>query len=613
MLRFFLAGVLSACRLVLSGTGGNPSPGRGCQKSGILRRGLRSILLGFALFCCSVLASGEPRSELEESVIAEALAHYGWEPEEQPVGQEVEEIAVYVLEVFDDRDPIPNFVNVFHVRTRDWVVEQEVLLTEGEPWDVGRVLETERNLRRLRQVSLANIVAAKGSEPGKVRLLVVVKDVWSLRLNSNWSFGESGLDRLLINPAEENLAGLHASVGLYYQLERDRHAAGGSLAYPRVATSRMSASSSAFVYVNRETGEAEGTAGQFTYQRPLFSRHTRWGFGSSVGWNLEVSRQFAGPVIRTFTHRAPSGAIERIPLVWETESLTADNWYVRSFGVEWKHDLRVGVSLDHAVYTLPDLSEYSDGAVEGFLSQEAPVSDRRINPYVQLRSYRAKFHRVLNVESLGLQEDFQVGHDVSANLFAGGESLGSSRDLVGSVVNLGYTWPIDDGLLRVVGSNRIVVANEARHEGRVSVGARLVTPSFSAGRLHVDGILVHRYFNYLNLYQPPLGNDNRLRGYLARQFRGRDLVALNFEFRTKPVDILSAQVGGAAFLDIADAPSPSLVQTDLKAGSGIGLRVLFPQAERTVMRLDVAVPFNEPWAVHPMTYYFTFGQAFPMP
>src|SRR5690606_33166815 len=199
-----------------------------------------------------------PRSQLEESYIQEALDHHKWQEDPKPEGKIIEEIEVYVFHVFDHRDPVPNFVNAFHARTREWVVKQDVVHRVGESWELGRVLETERNLRSQRQLSLANVVAARGSAPDRVRMLVVVKDVWSLRLNSYWEYGTSGLDILLLNPTEESLGGIRATVGGLFQLERDRYVAGGNFAYPRMFGSNHSLGFSAGSLRNRFDSEPEG-------------------------------------------------------------------------------------------------------------------------------------------------------------------------------------------------------------------------------------------------------------------------------------------------------------------------------------------------------------------
>lgn len=557
-------------------------------------------------------AESSSRSALENSFVEEALAEIGWEEEPNPEGKEIEAIEVHVFRVFDDRDPIPNFVNVFHARTREKVVRQDVIHRVGDKWERGRVLESERNLRALRQLSLANVVPAKGSTPDKVRMLVVVKDVWSLRLNSDWAYGSSGLDFLLLNPTEENLGGLRASLGTLFVLERDRYYIGGSFAYPWMLSTNYSVGITGGGIVNRFDGENEGSYGSFTFTSPLRFRRDRWGYGTDASFTTQIVRQYRDGQIARVAVRTSSGETEVLPWMYEAEALESNYWGVRSFGVTHKLDVGAGFQISHARYRVVDDLDASREAASVFSDHVLPVSDRRLSPYVSLAAYSTRFHRSLNIETLGLQEDYRLGYGLITTVFVASETLGSSRDLIGSNVSAGYTVPLGSGLLRVGASNRIVVANENRHEAFVSVRGRVVSPHTALGRLHLDAYLGHRYYDYLNVSPFRLGGDNRLRGYPASEFDGKNLIAANAEFRTPGVDILSAQVGLAAFYDLG-AATDEVARADFYQGTGAGVRILFPQAERTVMRLDWGLPVSGDRDVLPGAFFFTFGQAFTMP
>ena len=54
---------------------------------------------------------------------------------------------------------------------------------------------------------------------------------------------------------------------------------------------------------------------------------------------------------------------------------------------------------------------------------------------------------------------------------------------------------------------------------------------------------------------------------------------------------LMIQLAGAAFLDTGDA-FDGFADMKLKQSAGLGLRVLFPQLDRVVMRVDVGFPFQ---------------------
>jgi hypothetical protein len=556
------------------------------------------------------------RSALENSVIEEALDHFGLEEDPHPEGKVVESVEVYVLEVFDERDPVPNFVNIFHMKTRDWVVQQQVLQEVGQVWDSRAVLETERNLRSLRQLSVANAVAAKGSSTEKVKLVVVVKDVWSLRLNSSWAYGSDGLDYLLLNPTEWNLGGIRAALGAQFVLTRYNYSLGGDFSYPRMFGSLYSVEIGAGVTTNRFSGENEGGYGLFSFSRPQISSRTKWAYGTNSTLRFETTRQPASGEMTQLAFKNNEGEIEVVPWMYNTEALDANYWFLRSFGTHKKFDLGFGLEMNHRRYTNDFDETVSPEVVSAFDSEYLPVSDTRIDPYVSLNAYEMRFLRALNIESLGLQEDFRLGYGVSTVLFAGAEALGSTRNHVGSNLSMGYTFAVSDGMLRFGVSNRVVVANLERNEAFASLRGRFVSPNVGFGRLHLDGYLGIRTYNYLNVSGFSLGGNNRLRGYPSGQeeFFGTNMAVANAEFRTDSVDILSAQVGLAAFYDVGDAEN-ELSEIRLAQGAGAGLRLLFPQAERTVMRLDWGFPFNAPRGAPPWpgAFYFTFGQAFSMP
>src|SRR5205814_9045087 len=127
-------------------------------------------------------------SPYERSTIDRGLAQAHAEIDAAPEGKIVEAVEVITLDVIEDRDPAPRFLNWFHVTSRKNVIAREVLVQPGERYDPFRVDESARNLRDLPQISLVLCVAVKGSAPDRVRLLVITKDVWSIRLNTNFQF-----------------------------------------------------------------------------------------------------------------------------------------------------------------------------------------------------------------------------------------------------------------------------------------------------------------------------------------------------------------------------------------------------------------------------------------
>ncbi|HEV3190237.1 MAG TPA: hypothetical protein VGY54_07045, partial [Polyangiaceae bacterium] len=87
-------------------------------------------------------------SQYEEATIDQVLTTLHLVREDEPEGKYIERIVVVSLDVFEPRDKMPHWFNVFHVTTRRSVVKDEVLLSEGEPYRQSLVDDTIRNLRR---------------------------------------------------------------------------------------------------------------------------------------------------------------------------------------------------------------------------------------------------------------------------------------------------------------------------------------------------------------------------------------------------------------------------------------------------------------------------------
>ncbi|HEV8247615.1 MAG TPA: BamA/TamA family outer membrane protein, partial [Polyangiaceae bacterium] len=131
------------------------------------------------------------------------------------------------------------------------------------------------------------------------------------------------------------------------------------------------------------------------------------------------------------------------------------------------------------------------------------------------------------------------------------------------------------------------------------------------GRLIVDGLFRSRFKNYLRR-RYYLGGDGRLRGYPTNQYDGPHELVFNTELRTTSIDILSAQVGMAAFYDAGHA-AERLSDLELKQAVGLGLRILFPQANREVFRFDWGLPLSLRGGPLPGAFFVTFQQAFELP
>lgn len=600
-----------------------------------------SAVLGAWALCLSSYATPAAAleySDLEQRTLARAL---GSEPEldATPEGKLIERVDIVRLEVFDEDDPIPDFVNWFHAQSRESVIQRELLFQAGDRYDPERVAETLRNLQLIRQFGVVVVVPLKSERPGYVRVVVIVRDVWSLRLNFALQGTPTNIGGLLINPVEENLLGTRTSVGGLFLLQPDQYSVGGLVIHPRIAGTKVDASGNGGVHVNLESGEPEGSFGTFALYRNLVALDDTWGFLVGAAWaiqqvrvlNLENSGVlidygfpppvppfwYSGEMPDISARFAQQPALSHgIPIAYSSSIQRAGAEVTRSFGDKLKTLLTGGIELNRRKFeaTRPETATVAD--FQAFVAQELPVSDTRLSPFVQLEHKTTRYLATRDVETLELQESFWLGHAAALRVYPALRDLASSRDLLGTVSWLGYTWPLRDGLLRIVGSSSIEQADHSRHQAAAQAALRIVSPRLRFARFVLDTALVTTYRNYLNR-KLVMGGDTRPRGYVPGFFRGASGFGGSLELRTFSINVLSARVGAVAFYDLGGV-GEVVQDLALRQSLGAGVRVLFPQINRACFRLDWAAPLTPgpgriPDQPLPGALFFTFGQAFDLP
>jgi hypothetical protein len=608
-------------------------------------------------------------SAYERQTIVDALASLRATEDRAPEGKTLEDIDVLTLEVFERRDlvlpGVLTFFNVFHATTRRYVIEREILIRRGRPYRQALVDDTVRNLRTLPQLSLVLALTTQGSTADKVRLVVITKDVWSLRPNWNLQLTSGGLQSLSAQPAETNLAGTHQVVNGNFILQPNSLILGAGYTNPRLQGTRLLLVPSANIILNLPTGKPEGSYGQLVVGQPLYSPLVEWAWDAEAAWTDSIVRRYVNASLSSFNDPATG---KSIPFAYRTSQFDTQYTLTRSYGWATKHDVTLGASVSAVSYpstpqelrnALPS-GMYDLQTAKDFIANEVPNGDNRVGPFVQYHTYSKTYGRLLDFDTLGLQEDFRLGHDVFLNVYPVLKAFGSSRDFVGFDAAAAYTFRMGDALARFaiesIAEVQTVSACPTRPgvpapsstsgpvcDSSIEPAVHLVSPTALIGRFVFDAHLLYRFTNYLNQVEY-LGGDTRLRGYPASYFTGYDIMDSNLEFRTRSVDILSAQVGFVGFYDVGDAfntwgagpqsfcravgntKSASPPSNFCPAQSlGVGLRILFPQLDRTVFRGDIGFPLGEGRAapfegshngadrLPPVSFFITLGQAFTTP
>jgi len=177
-------------------------------------------------------------------------------------GRRVNQIVLTRHDIFDSTEAaqwIRRIVNQLHVRTRQRVVERELLLRVGDPLDSARAAETGRNLRRLQ---VFRDVQVDTSADGRT-LQIHTYDGWSTRPYA--TFRSTGGQTLIsAGLLETNFLGLATTLDVRYVQDPDRSLVRLAFGAPRLISNRISTGA----FYNRFS---DGSSFGAVVEKPYFS------------------------------------------------------------------------------------------------------------------------------------------------------------------------------------------------------------------------------------------------------------------------------------------------------------------------------------------------------
>jgi hypothetical protein len=518
-----------------------------------------------------------------------ALERSGRTLESAPEGKAVEGVEVVAEEVFAPSDPYPLLLNLLHVRTREAVIRREVLLQPGEAWDAARAAETERNLRRLFYLAVAKVVPARG-ERGGVVLVVATKDKWSLRLNNTFTLVGSLLQTLSLQLVEVDFNGWGQSLVLATTLTLDQVSATLGFQERRLFGSRWGLTATGGLVFNRATGFPEGTQGEVALGQPLLSLDQSWAAVLDVTWNLRPRRVYRGAEVWQLPYPDDTGSAT-VPLVYGVRELQADLAGTRSFGTAFKVDVTLALDALQRQYTPPTDSGLDDARRTWLIDRWLPRSETATSVVASVRAYQADYRVLTELETFQLSEDVQLGLDALARVrwaFPLPFAPASFVELSGAAH---HRWLWADDLLAVSAAGTVRLRpGEAPVNQRLAAEVVNYSPHLFGGRL-VTRVLLDLRWNDLDHRQVLLGGATGLRGAPPESQAGANLLLVNVEYRTRPFEAWASWLGLVFFYDLGSAydRTPALTHT-----CGVGLRLLLPQLNREVIRLDLGLVIGGP-------------------
>ncbi len=465
--------------------------------------------------------------------------------------------------------------NALHLRTREWVVEREVLLRPGMPYDPALAAETARNLRALGIFRMVEVDTVR-SDSG-LTLRVLTKDGWSTFpiFTITTAAGQSALE---VGIAETNLLGLAANGIVRYASDPDRTSWLFGFRQPRLFGGKVD-----FAAALDERSDGRFISGQVGL--PFRSLSSRWGVSTSATYFDGDVLVFADGIL------TPEQTLSR-----QLTLVTVDG--AHAFRASPRGYLRAGLTAQ----------------VQSNSFLPSPVDQPRtdtvqaaIGAYAS--ALRARFAVVRNVRSFGRDEDYAVGHSLRVGALAAPSAFGYAESGVGLQASASTGVLFHGGFVQLTAAADGLLAGGGIDSGTVTLRANAVLQPNAMNAIIIGGFVGWQrdpvpgaQFDLGLIYGP--------RAYPLHAFTGDRGFLVAAEYRWTFVQNLWGLLGMAlgTFVDYGGAwynGQPQRSGTDFGAGLRFG-----PSRSSTgsLFRLDLAyrleaAPFDAGWSV-------VFGEGF---
>ncbi len=528
----------------------------------------------------------------ERTALDHALQARSLTLDPRPRGKRIGRIHVVNLEVFSPKDGRwLTWLNWFHRVSRERHVRREVLLLPGATWNEELVEETERNLRDPIFTTLVIIAPVRSRSPGMVDLLVVTRDVWSLRFNSRFELQEGKLTELSLSFSENNFLGWRKQVALVFNMNQGDYDIGPLYVDKNIAGTRVRLRTDAAAIFGRATGDLEGSRVRVLLDYPLWSLHRKWGANVSVRHKNSITREFLGTQLRQFDAEATA---EDDAIGWEYRRRTLDLELgaVRSMGDQVLHRVTSGWRLGDDRSAVLDSFPENPVVQSEFEREILPRSERSSTVFARYRMFTPRYRSYRDIKTYDLSEDVQLGPDVTAEVSASTRLLGSTTSHYNASARA--RWTVDwrrDGYVRASAGAAGRLQGRDLLDNRVDASLRVVSPRIARlFRVVAQAAFSARIDEQSNRFLT-LGGSNGLRGYPISWFLGQVRALANVELRSMPVALGFTRVGGLVFWDAGHAAT-SVGALRFHHDVGLGLRALIPQLSPLIYRLDWALPLS---------------------
>lgn len=541
------------------------------------------------LFFPTIAQASLAHGELERSAIDAALQELGRVEENDPIGREVCEVYVRAFPIFLEEDVLPTWLNAFHRVTRERVIRRENTLRPGTVVTQSGLEDAERAIRDGSVFSVAVVVPIEASSAECVDLLLVTRDVWSLRVNGSVETNGETISSLYFGVSESNLFGTGDTLALGFERSVGAWRMGPTYLSQHLAGSRVTLYESFSLILDRESGGLDGTANSFQLARPLYASDVRWAWSVSADHSVSTQRRYTGSQL---DHYELDGY--EVPERFRSRSAGASAGVTRSWGDTLKIQLSPSVRVAWNDYA-PDPRDSSipQEILDRYRALRLPRSALDVGPGLGFSMFENRYFRLVNYQTYGTSEELREGHALELSARQSEPLLGADERSVTLGTVLTYRLRLGDDAFAAIGfQHGMRVAASGVTDAQVTASARLVSARRFAGRLVARAVVTEQRRNESNTVLG-VGGDNGLRGFANGFLKGTNALQANVEWRSLSFRIASARIGGVASFDVGSVWEARETPT-YYSSVGVGLRVVIPLMGTEVRAIDVSLPLQGP-------------------
>ena len=475
--------------------------------------------------------------------------------------------------------------NKLHIKTADWVIQNNIIVREGQRIDPYLLADNERLLRQLPFIHQAKIYVVNVDEYS-ADILVITKDVWSSAFGVTLDNTEEGNLEIW----ERNLLGLGREIqyNLYWDTEESPQIGHEGIFHVRNMYGTFLSGTIDFMdaFDTKKYG--------FNLSRPFYTPSIKYAGGVSV---LKVSTIQGINYVDTIIPE---------PIDYFQQSI----WIGRSFSISRKSkqhpkrsNLIVSASLNNIDYT----KRPEEVELNTFYTYH-----NRLLVLGSIAITHQNFYNSNLVYSFGRTEDIPYGSAVQLTM-GGEENEYSSRfymagNLLGARFDRSYNYYF--GSFSLGG----FVNHGKLHQGVLDAKFKYITRLYSMGNFKFRHFVNAQYLRGINRFEDEyitLNKNSGIRGFNTDSLNNNNKLLFNIESVSfTPLDLYGFKFAIYAFADFGfiGPDNKSILKNDMYSGIGLGLRIRNEKLAFKTLQFRFAYYPNPPADMNEYVFHASGGE-----